>query len=150
MNVYQLSFQPPPPPPPPPSSWSAVSLFLLLRRHCDLAQRSVSTKMDIAAVKAAYQQFASIELGQRSSHSMKSLDENVKFTWLIAQRHYGARIVLSQHRLGRGGGAAGPPPPPPPPIHMKCRPLGPIATPPPPPPRSAPHALSRTRTQTRI
>ena len=58
----------------------------------DLAQRSVSNKMDIAAVKAAYQQFASVELGQCSSHSMKSLDENVKFTWLIA--HYGARIVL--------------------------------------------------------
>ena len=58
----------------------------------DLAQRSVSNKMDIAAVKAAYQQFASVELGQCSSHSMKSLDENVKFTWLIA--HYGAGIVL--------------------------------------------------------
>ena len=48
--------------------------------------------MDVTTVKAAYQQLTSAELGQCRSRSMKSLDENLKFTWLIA--HYGARIVL--------------------------------------------------------
>ena len=38
------------------------------------------------------QQLTSTELGKCRSHFMKSLDENLKFTWLIA--HYGIRIVL--------------------------------------------------------
>ena len=50
--------------------------------------------MDVTTVKAAYQQLTSAELGQCTSHSMKSLDENLKFTWLIAHYIYEARIVL--------------------------------------------------------
>ena len=58
----------------------------------DLDERSASSKMEVTTVKAAYQPLTSAELGQCRSHSMKSLDENLTFTWLIA--HYGARIVL--------------------------------------------------------
>ena len=57
-----------------------------------LAECSTSSRRDIAAVISAYQQLFSTELGQCSSHLLKSIDESVKFTWFIAR--YGARIPL--------------------------------------------------------